>query len=375
VRRSGRSCRLDIPRCGPVPKTLVGIARNQPSVADDGLGMTETEAGAPDVTSGHLGEIPPTEEAPTTAGPRRPWQQALAADLRAMIPDLSLSLLLTGLVFGYLWWRVSIERSEAVSLIGRSMEDFGYNWTYFLLQAIGWAALWWAWGTVILGLLVAGGRPSWLRLPTGTIEKLHRTTSLTVIALTLVHILLMVQWRLVKDDYGIPRALKENFIPGMWNGTSSGNWGIGVGGTAFWLALVLGLTYYFRHRIGVRTWRFTHRFSIVVYVLAAWHAFIYSTNTWFTGYQRTALWVMQLPIAYMFITRLLAPLRRSERLPLSPAALRTRLGTMTVARLGVRVIAAAAIVVLLGVLALDRTGGRERPPYPDPEDEGHAQGE
>jgi hypothetical protein len=307
-------------------------------------------------------------EAPTTAGPRRPWRQALVADMRAMVPDLALSLVLTGVVFGYLWYRVGAERSETVNLHGTVMADFGYSWTYHLLQAVGWAALWWSWATVLLGLLVAGGRPSWLRFTTRSIEKLHRTTSLTTILLVAVHILLMIQWRLVKDDYPIVQALQENLVPGMWNGTSSGNWGIGVGGVSFYLALVLGLTYYVRHRLGVRTWRFAHRFSILVYVLAAWHAFIYGTNTWFTGYQRTFLWVMQLPIAYMVVARLLAPLRRSERLPLTPAGLRGRLGTMTALRLGVRLLAAASLVVLVGVLALDRTGGRSpRPPYPTEE--------
>lgn len=78
--------------------------------------------------------------------------------------------------------------------------------------------------------------------------------------------------------------------------------------------------------------------------------------------QRTALWALQLPIAYLFIARLLQPLRRSERLPLRPGELRTRLGAMTALRLGVRAVAAAAIVVLVGILAIDRTGGRERPP-------------
>jgi hypothetical protein len=92
-------------------------ARNQAAVDDDGLGMTETEAGAPDVTSIDVGEIPPTEEAPTTAGPRRPWKQALAADLRAAIPDASLALLVTVLAFALALWRAETDRSETVILV------------------------------------------------------------------------------------------------------------------------------------------------------------------------------------------------------------------------------------------------------------------
>jgi hypothetical protein len=40
---------------------------------------------------------------------------------------------------------------------------------------------------------------------------------------------------------------------------------------AGWLALILGLSFYARKRIGVRTWRSLHRFTIAVYLLALVH--------------------------------------------------------------------------------------------------------
>lgn len=117
----------------------------------------------------------------------------------------------------------------------------------------------------------------------------------------------------------------------------------------------------------MRAWRFAHRFSIAVYVLAVWHTFIYGTNVWYTGYQRTILWVMQVPIAYMVLARLLTPLRRRENLSLRPRALARQLGVMTGLRLGVRLVAAATIAVLVGILVLDRLGGHDRPDhYPTP---------
>ncbi|MBH0247910.1 hypothetical protein I3W98_41925, partial [Streptomyces cavourensis] len=62
-------------------------------------------------------------------------------------------------------------------------------WMYFLSQAFGWSALLWAWGTVILGLLLSGSRPQWLRVSGPRLERLHRTTSLNTIALIFAHAL------------------------------------------------------------------------------------------------------------------------------------------------------------------------------------------
>lgn len=309
------------------------------------------------------------QESPTTAGPRRPWGRALLADLRGAIPDASLGLVLTAVSFGYIWWQMEAESSESVLLMGPELAQNSY-WIYWMMQGFGWAALWWAWGTVMLGLLVAGDRPKWLPGSTRTIEKLHRTTSLSVIGLTLAHMLTYIYGTNSLQGQAVTEGIIKTFVPGAWGGTSSGNWGVGVGIVGFYLAIVLGLSYYFRHRIGVRTWRFAHRFSVAVYVLAVWHTFVYGSNIWFTGWQRTALWVMQLPIAAMALYRLLSPLRRSEHLPLKPGELRSRLNAMTALRLGVRLTAAAAVVGVVGILALDRTGGHQRPdgPYPTLED-------
>jgi methionine sulfoxide reductase heme-binding subunit len=300
------------------------------------------------------------QEAPTTAGPRRPWRQALAADLRAAIPDFSVSLGLTGVFMLYIWWKVDIESSEMVKFFPASADGTVF-WDLWLLNAVGWAAMLWAWATTILGLLVAGQRPTWLPGSTRTIEKLHRTTSLSTIALTLIHILVLVEYQLRHKDVGVGQVLAESFVPlldgwGVWDLTF---WGIAVAGLgAFYIAILLGLSYYIRHMVGVRAWRFAHRFSIIVYAMAAWHTFIYSAEIWFNGYQRTVFWLMQVPIAVLVLTRLLAPLRRRERLPLRPTALLPQLDVMAVLRLGVRLVAAATILVLASILIRNDTGGR-----------------
>jgi sulfoxide reductase heme-binding subunit YedZ len=300
------------------------------------------------------------DDAPTTNRTGRPWKQALAADLRGMIPDLSIALLVTASVWLLFWWRIENQRSQTIQLMPH-LADFKF-WSYWLCQAFGWSALLWAWGTTLLGLLVAGGRPRWLPGTTKSIEKLHRTTSLTVIVLSFAHIMaLFFRWVAVSEgSEPVLDALKYCFVPWTYY-TGTGRLAFTLGSVAFYLAMVLGLTYYFRSSIGMRVWRFAHRFTIVVYILAVWHTFLYGTNVWFIGWQRTLLWAMQLPIAVMFVARLLAPLRRSERLPLQPGELAPRLSPMVAMRLGVRVVGAVAVVVLVGVLALDRTGGYQRP--------------
>jgi sulfoxide reductase heme-binding subunit YedZ len=46
----------------------------------------------------------------------------------------------------------------------------------------------------------------------------------------------------------------------------------GLGVIAMWLAALLGLSAYFRQRIGARRWRSLHRLTLLVYVLALAHA-------------------------------------------------------------------------------------------------------
>ena len=313
-----------------------------------------------------------SEDSPTTAAPGRPWRPALVADLRGAIPDFSVALLLTASVWLLLWWRIENERSETVQVMADMA--LGRHWAYWLSQAFGWAAFLWAWGTVVLGLLVAGKRPTWVPGSTRTIERLHRTTSLSVIGLTLAHMLTMVfDWGARSDNgLNVLDTTLYSFVPLTYGAGLGGKIYLLTGQIAFYLAMVLGLSYYWRHRLGVRAWRFAHRFSILVYAFAAWHTFIYGTNVWFTGYQRTLLWAMQVPIAALVLYRLLEPLRRSERLPLRPGALVARLDVMVALRLAVRLVAAAAVVVLVGILALNRTGGHQRPAeYPTMESMDH----
>ncbi len=101
----------------------------------------------------------------------------------------------------------------------------------------------------------------------------------------------------------------------------------GIGSIAGWLAAIPGLSFYARKRIGTKTWRTMHRFTIVVYMLALAHVIGAGTNG-------TSHWMLALltaltaPIVFAFHTgccRLHPGAGRTapqERPPQRPAARR-----------------------------------------------------
>jgi ferric reductase like protein len=303
----------------------------------------------------------------------------LRADLRAAVPDALAGLLVTASVFAFLYARIRNGESDTVAVMPFLAEADTY-WMYWLSQAFGWSALLWAWGTVMFGLLLSGPRPGWLPLSYAQLERLHRTTSLSTMALMFAHAF-MFGAELVRYEvaWSWPRrfweAFMDAFVPGGYS-SGTGQWAIPIGQAALYLAIPLGLLFYVRQRIGPRLWRATHRFVVVVYVLSVWHTLLYGTNVWYDGWPRTTLWLLQLPPAALLLLRLLRPARRAERLTLTP-----RSGGWWPwwgSRLLGRLAAAAVVAGLIAVVVTGHDGGRERPtsepespatPHSDPETE------
>ncbi|MEU5135354.1 MULTISPECIES: ferric reductase-like transmembrane domain-containing protein [Streptomyces] len=314
-------------------------------------------AAVPPATASGDGRVP----APRTAGESR--RPTLRSDLRASWPDGLVALLITAAVFVLLYVRIRNKTSSTVTVMP-FMADAGGFWMYFLSQAFGWSALLWAWGTVILGLMLSGSRPGRLPISAPRLERLHRTTSLNTMALIAAHALLFAG-ELVRHDTAswnsaVATAFVEAFVPGGYD-SGTGRIAIPVGQAALYLAIPLGLLFYVRHRIGPRTWRVLHRCVIVVYVLSVWHTLLYGTNVWYDGWFRTSVWLLQLPIAALLLLRLLRPARRSEKLSARPGAgagERTRWAL----RLGGRLAVVAVVVALVAVVATGRDGGRSVPP-------------
>ncbi|WP_282791711.1 ferric reductase-like transmembrane domain-containing protein [Streptomyces sp. CC224B] len=299
---------------------------------------------------------PPVREAAAPAAPR----VRLRSDLRAALPDAAAAVGVTAAVFAFLWSRVASGDSATVAVMP-FMDDPATYWMYLLSQAFGWSGLLWAWGTVMLGLLLSGRLTGRLAASRAALERWHRTTSLTTMALMFAHALMFAA-ELVRYETGLGWAERlwggfaDAFVPG-WYDSGTGELAIPIGLGALYLAVPLGLLFYVRHRIGPTTWRRLHRCVIVVYVLSVWHTLLYGTNVWYGEWPRTVLWLLQLPVAVLLLARLWRPARRSERLgaPRRTGALAWAL------RAAGRVAAAAVVVGLVAVVVSGHDGGRERP--------------
>ncbi|MET9861577.1 ferric reductase-like transmembrane domain-containing protein [Streptomyces smyrnaeus] len=316
-----------------------------------------------------LSETTPEDDgtSPPPARDRRPADgAALRADLRAALPDASAAVVVTVAVFAFLYARMESGDSATVAVMP-FMDDPGTYWMYLLSQAFGWSGLLWAWGTVVLGLLLSGPRPTRLPVSRQALERWHRTTSLTAMALMFAHALMFAA-ELVRYEAQLAWAERlwagfaDAFVPG-WYDSGTGRVAIPIGQGALYLAVPLGLLFYVRHRIGANTWRRLHRFVIVVYVLSVWHTLLYGTNVWYGEWPRTVLWLLQLPVAALLLLRLLRPARRAERLHVPRRREGVSLPGWLVRAAG-RAAAGAAVLGLLIVVASGHDGGRERPAEP-----------
>ncbi|MFB6890153.1 ferric reductase-like transmembrane domain-containing protein [Kitasatospora sp. NPDC056327] len=303
-------------------------------------------------------------DAPPAAGRRPAERVALRSDLRAALPDAGAAFGVTAAVFLLLYVRMNAGTSATVAVMP-FMDDAGTYWMYLLSQAFGWSGLLWAWGTVVLGLLLSGPRPARLPVARQTLERWHRTTSLTTTALMFAHALLfaaeLVRYE-AESTWGdrLWSGFADSFVPG-WYDSGTGRTAIPLGQGALYLAVPLGLLFYVRHRIGPNTWRRLHRFVIVVYVLSVWHTLLYGTNVWYGEWPRTVVWLLQVPLAVLLLVRLLRPARRAERLGAPGAGGARALPAWVVRALG-RVAVAAVVVGLIAVVASGHDGGRTRPP-------------
>lgn len=224
-------------------------------------------------------------------------------DLGRAIPDALVALLLTGVVFAVFVARVHSGADPAL-LEMPSMARSGGIWPYSLSQAFGWAALLWSWLTILLGVsLPIWGRRGRTRMHE-IVERLHRSSSVTVIGLMVGHAALLAWDKMGDNLVTIFVPWTTSYLPGRFPQT--------LGILSFYLAIVFGLSFYLRDRIGLRVWRLLHRYLIpIVYILAVWHTFLYGSDMRAHNALWFAVWGLQAPIAGAFIARLFVAARSS----------------------------------------------------------------
>ena len=88
----------------------------------------------------------------------------------------------------------------------------------------------------------------------------------------------------------------------------------GLGVIAFYLAALLGLSFYARRRIGPLLWRKLHRATVVVYVLGVIHTLGAGTDA-HSQWLRVLMLASGAPIVFLFCARLLGPPPRPARRP------------------------------------------------------------
>ncbi|HLY07147.1 MAG TPA: hypothetical protein VKR31_15485 [Rhizomicrobium sp.] len=229
----------------------------------------------------------------------------LRGDLGAAVFDAAAAALVATIVFLVLFLHVRTGTDPALREMPSMLHDGGI-WPYSVSQAVGWSALLWAWLTTLLGVslpIFVNNRQWRLR---AIVERLHRSTSLTVIVLMVTHAVLLVWDKMGDTLFSVFVPYATHYVPGRFPEA--------LGIMSFYLAFVLGVGFYLRAWIGLRRWRWLHRWIIpCAYVLAVWHTFEYGSDVRAHNLLWYVAWAMQVPIIFAFALRLAGPPRQGSR--------------------------------------------------------------
>jgi ferredoxin-NADP reductase len=177
-----------------------------------------------------------------------------------------------------------------------------YSW-WLASRAAGVVALVCIAVSVGIGLAMAGRVSSMPRVRRALMA-LHQQTALVGLVAIAVHGITLL------GDHYLRPGLTGISIPFVIDHARV--W-TGMGVTGGWLAAILGLSYWMRHRIGPARWRKLHRATVLVYVLAVAHTLGSGTDAGET-WMRLLVIATAAPILFLFVMRVLpAPSARRPR--------------------------------------------------------------
>jgi methionine sulfoxide reductase heme-binding subunit len=173
---------------------------------------------------------------------------------------------------------------------------------WFASQALGIVAI------LVLGISVSLGLAMSSRIIRrpglrARLKHFHEASTLVMLGLIASHAgLLLFDAYLRPGLAGITLPFALSYRPGF----------TGMGIIAGWLAAILGLSFYARRWIGVKTWRSMHRFTIVVYLLALGHVVGAGTHgrSW---WMLAMLGALTAPVVFAFTYRMLPSTPRRSR--------------------------------------------------------------
>jgi predicted ferric reductase len=140
---------------------------------------------------------------------------------------------------------------------------------WYVTRASGIIAYLLLWFSTILGLAVTS------KYLDGMLDRLftydfHEFISLLSVGFTLVHVLVLML------DHYMPYSLIQILVPFL---SPYRPFWVGVGVIAFYLILLVTLTFYLRNKIGTRAFRTIHVLSLVGYIGVTLHGFFSGTDT------------------------------------------------------------------------------------------------
>jgi predicted ferric reductase len=140
---------------------------------------------------------------------------------------------------------------------------------WYVTRASGIIAYLLLWFSTVLGLAVTS------KYLDGMLDRLftydfHEFISLLSVAFTLVHVLV-----LMLDKY-LPYSLAQILVPFI---SPYRPFWVGVGVIAFYIILLVTITFYLRNRIGTRTFRVIHVLSLLGYIGVTLHGYYAGTDT------------------------------------------------------------------------------------------------
>ena len=178
-------------------------------------------------------------------------------------------------------------------MTGPDPTEFGW---WLASRAAGIVALLCITVSVGVGLAMAGRvsrRPALAR----TLLDIHQQTALVGLVAIAVHGITLLGDRFLSPSLGDIALPFTSAHEPFWTG---------LGITGGWLAAILGLSYWVRHRIGAGLWRKLHRATVLVYVLAVAHTLGAGTDA-SEPWMRVLLIATGAPILFLFVMRVLAP--------------------------------------------------------------------
>jgi predicted ferric reductase len=173
---------------------------------------------------------------------------------------------------------------------------------WYLSRTSAFVAFALMWASMIFGLLMTSRTAKvWPGGPAAF--DLHQFTSLLGLAVALFHAVV-----LIGDKY-IGYSLSNILLP--FNSTSYKPLWVGIGQIAFYIAILVSFTFYFRKQISQRGWRLVHFASFELFVMALAHGVLSGTDTG-TTWAGAMYWIAASSVLFLTMFRIFAKPSRQK---------------------------------------------------------------